>query len=201
MVEQFWAYQWVWLWDHNLPPFFPPSWSPTVPLFKNPETGLFLGFRVYGENAMPKANKKQNNKNQINKVCLLLASCIMLLQSATEWIKCLSPELRFIEINLPALQISPVRSESCGKRERDRQTDRQTETERDSEELFLMNSGCQLFFSQDWLLSSTCYLAPKGFMHVFTFGYNSISSIAARVPITRIHQNIMSACFQRWGIE
>jgi hypothetical protein len=56
----------------------PPFWSPTVPLFKNPETGVFSGFRVYAENAMPKANKKQNNK-QPNKQGVLaslpLASC------------------------------------------------------------------------------------------------------------------------------
>jgi hypothetical protein len=53
--------------------FFPPSWCPTVPLFKNPETGMFLGFWVYGENA--NAQSKTRNKitnNQINKVCLLL---------------------------------------------------------------------------------------------------------------------------------
>jgi hypothetical protein len=42
--------------------FFYPSWWPTVPLFKNAETGVFLGFRVYGQNAMPKANEKQNIK-------------------------------------------------------------------------------------------------------------------------------------------
>jgi hypothetical protein len=56
----------------------PPSWCPTVPLFKNPETGVFLGFRVYGENAIPKANKKQNVK-QPNKQGVLAsvprASC------------------------------------------------------------------------------------------------------------------------------
>jgi hypothetical protein len=41
---------------------FPPSWCPTVPLFKNPETGVFLGFRDYGKNALPRANMRQNNK-------------------------------------------------------------------------------------------------------------------------------------------